>query len=480
MTTATLPFSSGAPSRRSPGRPCAALTLALMVVTSHAYGEGGTVAAPIRLPNGIDVALLPIAESPGVSMVLVSPMGICADVPGRAQWNHLTERLLASIVGPAEFDELHLETGPTAMVLKFSKDGDAWAEGVDVLEKWLSPPSFPADAVRREKAALEEAIDVVVEQRGTFRYALSVWGQSLRQPVERVSIKSEVASADADALLRHHRSRFTAGRRPIIAVSGRFPRESLTEALASRIGAIALVGSPDTPPSGPAPDPKEKTREVAWDLPTHHILFHWPIPALDDAGRAMLAAIESGTDHLMQQRLLDERVKLTRVTVPAGLSVDGRSYLLVEMTLRDVKEATRSKARAEVQRVIDGFLVEEAQSRALGRLRVLGVHDQFGDFDALIAEAKRRGFPRRMLEANVAVFRALSLFVGGRGFDKQIESIRGPDDPSQVEPWRKTLAAENRRELVIVPMKRGSAGAPEPAQRDRKPEAATPPTPSGG
>lgn len=441
--------------------------VALIAAVASASAADPAAMETIRLRNGIEVLLMPIAGSPGVSMVLVSPMGLCSDTPGRSQWSHLTERMLAATVGEAPFDEINLETSPTAMLLKFSRDGDTWEEGVDALTSWLAPPSFPPAELERRKEALLEAVDVVVEQRGTFRYALSVWGQSLGDPISRVSIKADVERARPDELFGHYRRRFTTGTRPVIAVAGRFPREELIKALRAKIGAVPIAPvPPDALISslGPAPDPAKRSERVTWDLPARHIVFHWALPPLDDVGKAMRTTIESGVAHLMQQRGQDYRVIKTRVTVPSGVSVDGRAYLVVEMTLRDVKEASLARARADVQQVIDGFLIEDAHARALGRLRAMGVHDMYADFDALVAGAKRRGFSRRMLEANVAVFHGLRLFIGGKGTAKQDEILHGPDVPAHAEPWKKVLSAENRRELIIVPQ----TAKPGPA------------TPSGG
>lgn len=431
-----------------------AVALVVLVWVASTSTAGPAPTETIRLANGIDLLLIPITDSPGASMVLVSPMGLCSDTPGRSQWSHLTERMLAAATGVAPFDEIHLETIPPAMLLKFSRDGDAWQEGVDAVTTWLAAPSFPQDVLDREKEAILDAVDVVVEQRGTFRYALSVWGQSLTGPINRVSIKGDVRGAHPDELLEHHRRRFTTGTRPVIAVAGRFPRKELIEAFQAKIGSLPIAGlssAGQKPPLDPAANPDQRGARVTWDLRTHHVVFHWPLPPLDDVGKAMRATIESGIAHLMQQRGFDYRVKKTRVTVPAGVSVDGRAYLVVEMTLRNVKEATLALARIDVQEVIDGFMIEDAHSRALGRLRAIGIHDQYSNLGAMLAEAKRRGFPRRMLEANVAVFHGLSLFINGEGIAKQIKILHGADDPAHAEPWKKTLSAENRRELVIMP-----------------------------
>ena len=428
-----------------------AIVLSAVVASVGAASPGAM--ETIRLDNGIDVVLIPIADSPGVSMVLVSPMGLCSDTPGRSQWSHLTERMLAAAVGEIPL-EINLETSPTAMLLKFSRDGDTWEDGLAALTKWLAAPSFRKEVLNREKESVLEAVDVVVAQRGTFRYALSVWGQSLTDPISRVSIKGDVEKARPDELLEHYRRRFTAGTHPVISVAGRFPRKELIEALQAKIGSIPIAAASPAGaklPLGPAPNPAKRSQRVTWDLPAHHVVFHWPLPPLDDTGRAMRATIESGVAHLMQQRGLDYRVKKTRVTVPVGVSVDGRAYLIVEMTLRDVKETTLARARTDVQQVIDGFLIEDAHSRALGRLRAIGIHDLYADFDALVVGAKRRGFSRRMLEANVAVFHGMSLFVGGAGIVRQIEILHAADNPAHAVPWKKVLSAENRRELIIVP-----------------------------
>ena len=176
------------------------------------------------------------------------------------------------------------------------------------------------------------------------------------------------------------------------------------------------------------------------------------------------------------------------MTMYIGVSADGQAYLVVEMTLRNAKEATLTRARTDVQQVIDGFLVEDAHSRAAGRLRAIGIHDQYSNFDALLAEAKRRGFPRRMLEANVAVFHGLSLFVNGDGIAKQIAILHGADNLDHAEPWKKTLSAENRRELVIMPAAAKSRpttkGSPDVLEPDlqktkRKPSTNPPPTADG-
>jgi len=466
---------SGNPSRRVTSFPAARWSAATLLVS--AWIASTCVAGPaatetIRLTNGIDVLLIPIEESPGVSMVLISSMGLCSDTPGRSQWSHLTERMLAAAIGKVPFDEIHLETVPPAMVLKFSRDGDRWQEGVDTLSTWLKPPPFPRDVFDREKEAILEAVDVVVEQRGTFRYALSVWGQSLDGAINQVSIKGDVRIARPEELLEHHRRRFTTGTRPVIAVAGRFPRKELIEALEAKIGSLPIADvSPagSKPPLGPAANPAKRNARVTWDLPTNHVVFHWPLPPLDDVGKAMRATIESGVDHLMQQRGLDYRVKKTLVRVPVGVSADGHACLVVEMTLRDVKEATLTRARTDVQQVIDGFLVEDAHSRAAGRLRAIGIHDQYSNFDALLAEAKRRGFPRRMLEANVAVFHGLSLFVNGDGIANQIAILHGADNLDHAEPWKKTLSAENRWELVITP----EPAKPKPAVKRGGGEGAT-------
>ena len=226
-----------------------------------------------------ETVLVPIEDSTRFNLIAFLPLGLAKDAPGQVQWSHLIEHLIVTATGPLPFDEVNAETLGDWMHLDYTRPAGTWREGVMKLGRWLGDTTFEEGAIRREIGRVAAEAEQVAADRATQKFALAAWAHGVRHGATRVSVNGDLAKATPEALRLAARS----SRPPVVAVSGRFERDAVLEAL----GAIELP-KPHAPPPDERVEPPER---VAWDLPTSHDVLYLPLPATTPRERALLAGV---------------------------------------------------------------------------------------------------------------------------------------------------------------------------------------------
>src|SRR5687767_8722199 len=117
-------------------------SLALTLLVSGC--NHGSSAEPVirTLFNGVRVVVVHFPKSTNVSLFTFSPMGLCGDDPGQAQWLHLVEHLVIRSTFSNDLQRANAETLPDHMRLDFYGSTADWQEGLSHHRRWLEGVPF--------------------------------------------------------------------------------------------------------------------------------------------------------------------------------------------------------------------------------------------------------------------------------------------------------------------------------------------------
>jgi hypothetical protein len=402
----------------------------------------------LTLRNGVRVVLLPIEDSEHFTMITFVPLGLCDDDKGKAQWSHLVEHLVSSSTGAAPYDEINAETVSNATHFDFMRPAEHWQEGVDKHARWLSVGKFSQKDVEREVPRVIFEVNNVAATGHTSKFATAAWAQAVGYGVEHVDINAHLKGASARELTAYYREKFLTGRRPVIAISGKFDREALLEQLAARIGSLTLPKADDRA-SSKTNAPENVPTRVTWDLPTRHLIFYWPIPDLPDGAYAHLVAAEPALAQAWNQSPSDYRPAGSFVTVECGAEVAGRRYFVVGLRLNEPVDDMLAKAHKDAADILDRLCGENGQMRTMGRFALQMQSQQFSQLDLVFAQTAGRNIPRRLVEGNLALFAGDFEFRHNGKFGKYLDVLSGAKDADARKVLQEVLPTAGRRELLI-------------------------------
>jgi len=429
------------------------LRMATLVLLVQAVALGPQTASAVELEhltlrNGIGVVLLPIEDSTHFTMITFVPLGLCDDNKGRTQWSHLVEHLVSSSTGRAPYDEINAETMSNSMHFDFIRPAKHWQEGIDKHARWLSAGKFSQADVDREVPRVIFEVKNVAATGYTGKFATAAWAQAVAYGVKHVDINAHLKGARAEELTAYYREKFLTGKKPVIAISGKFDHKALLEQLAGRIGSLTLPQANDKA-SSKTNKPKDIPTRITWDLPTRHLMFYWPIPDLSDKEFAHLVAAETTLAQAWNQGPPDYRPARSFVTVECGAEVAGRRYLVVGMRLSEPVDEMLAKARKDAADIMDRLCGDNGQMRTMGRFALQMQSQQFSQLDMVFAQAASQNIPRRLVEGNLAVFAGNFEFRYDGKFPQYLDILSKAKDADARKVLQKILLAKKRRELLI-------------------------------
>src|SRR5689334_13776506 len=94
------------------------------------------------LSNGLRCTVISFARSTNVAIFTYSPLSLCSDASGQAQWSHLVEHLVIRSTIPEETEKANAETMPDHLRLDYYGDLSDWKEGLDHHRRWLEGVPF--------------------------------------------------------------------------------------------------------------------------------------------------------------------------------------------------------------------------------------------------------------------------------------------------------------------------------------------------
>src|SRR5262249_29550779 len=88
------------------------------------------------LSNGLRCTVINFPRSTNVCIFTYSPLSLCSEGPGQAQWSHLVEHLVIRSTIPEESEKANAETLPDHMRLDYYGDLSDWKEGLSHHRRW--------------------------------------------------------------------------------------------------------------------------------------------------------------------------------------------------------------------------------------------------------------------------------------------------------------------------------------------------------
>ncbi len=410
----------------------------------------------VSLKNGVKAVLSPVEDSTDINIITWSPMGLCDDAEGQAQWSHLLEHLVVGSTGEAPSDEINAETTHIGLHLDFSRPAEHWKEGVERHARWLTIKDFSQTAVEREIEKVITETKNVARSGNSHKFAIAAWAQAVRYGRTQVEMLGDVRKADPKRLLECYKERFLARGHPLVAIAGQFDRSALLEELEARLGKLEWPGRKNPPESKP---PAAAPKRITWDLSQPHLIFYWFLPEnMDELQRS--AALLAAPAFTMPWRAdsADYRPDNSPVLVEQ-VRLDGRPCLMVNMVLAKWDDAALAAARADAERHVERLTGNSSDFRNAGRMQLELHHNQFDKVLATIQAAMifiKEPPPgvrsvRRMVEGNLTLQLGLVEFRHGGEAQALVRRATQENDAKLCEVLKKMLSVENRRELLIAP-----------------------------
>lgn len=425
--------------------PLLAWPLTLFLLALPLLAQAGTKIEHWTTASGTRVYFVATQALPILDVRIDFNAGTAFDPPGKAGLARLTTHLLdtgAHLEGqPLNEEQIAEKLADIAAQLAGSTDADRTglslrtlsspkerAAALALLHALLTSPSFPDDALQREKtrsiAAIQEA-DTRPDTLAAKRFQQAIYPQ---HPYGTLATVTSVASLTREDVLNHWREHFGANR-AIISLIG-----DITRAEAEAIAQDLTKGLPDAPAAKPLPPvtlPAATTIRLPHPAKQSHIHIGLPAIQRDDpdffpflVGNYILGGggfVSRLMKEVREKRGYAYSVYSTfdphRLPGPFEIGLQTQraqateAIKVVDATLNTfIKEGpTPAELKAARQNLVDGLALRlDSNAKLLGYLATIGFYqlpldylDRYADkVNAVTAEQIRAAFTRRVQPAH--------------------------------------------------------------------------------
>src|SRR5215212_4078976 len=183
--------------------------------------SSGAQPAVHTLANGMRVVVVHFPKSTNVSIFTFSPMSLCSDGSGQAQWSHLIKHLVIRSTFPNELQRANAETLPDHLRLDFYGTTADWKEGLSHHRRWLEGVPFREEILAAERPKVISECDFTSRNFATHKFALAAWSHASRHSNSHVAIKGDVLRAELEEAQRYRDERlFLPQKTTICSVGG--------------------------------------------------------------------------------------------------------------------------------------------------------------------------------------------------------------------------------------------------------------------
>jgi predicted Zn-dependent peptidase len=406
--------------------------------------SSGAQPAVHTLANGMRVVVVHFPKSTNVSIFTFSPMSLCSDGPGQAQWSHLVEHLVIRSTFPNELQRANAETLPDHLRLDFYGNTADWKEGLSHHGRWLEGVPFREDILAAEKPKVISECDFTSRNFATHKFALAAWSHASRHSNSHVAIKGDVLRAGLGEVQRYRNERLFVPQKTTICAVGGVDAPTFIAEAEKQLGKL-------TSPSQPAPRaiPRTGTLDVTWDLDARHLVLAWPVPDFSDDDYAPLM---SAAQWLSIQYFSDAQLKAQTGQVLAGteLATPEGNFFYVSASIRpgaafaDVEK----NLRVHLDR-LSGNQIEAVQIGMLGKQ----LASSLAEVPNLQIQAPP-GMKASMVEANVGLFWGMNVHRYGSQREALARKLRNVSAASVRSAALKYLVPEKGSVCTISPVKR--------------------------
>lgn len=424
-------------------RKCALACVASLLILGCGMSETLAPPAPWTLSNGIRVVLMPIPESQNVSVFTYVPMGLASDPAGMTQWSHLVEHLVIRTTHPEPSQQVNAETLPDHMRLDFYGTVDNWREGLADHVTWLSSGDFNEASLRREIAPVLSECDFTARNLATHKFAMAAWGQASRHGRDHAEVKGDIERATLDAVRQYYRERFTVLDHTVVCIVGGVTIDEAHAAVDEVLSGITSEAAPAAQTAIAKGD-----RDIAWDLPTRHIVLSWPVPAAADKD---YAALYASAAQLQMQLFQDAELQKLVGNVFAGADLatpEGR-YFYINAVLQPGAEFK------QVQEALETRRLDLQSDSAAGQAPMIGGQlafqlAQFMD-PAVMKQQAPPGMSSAMIEGNIGLQWGMREFQFGPDRETLATNLAALSQDDVQSALKRYLSIEQRLVVTIHP-----------------------------
>jgi len=256
--------------------------------------------------------------------------------------------------------------GTEAMQWTIGVPARATAEAVELLADIVLAPTFPADGVEAERAAMVSAMGALRDDMYRQPMRLAAEAAWPAHPYGRPTLGTEASLArhTSDALAGWHAARVAGASAVLVAVGDADP-QALADLIAGRFA--SLRGAPSALVR-PAPWPLVSTERVeAREKAQSAIALLFPGPARDDATRfdlAMLAGVASGLGGRLFEELRSRRSLAYTVLTRPFVRRRGGAFAAYIATSAEKEAEARAGLLEQVLRLTEAPVTDEELTRA--------------------------------------------------------------------------------------------------------------------
>ena len=396
------------------------------------------------LANGLRVVVVPFPKSTNVSIFTFSPMSLCSDGPGQAQWSHLVEHLVIRSTFPNELQRANAETLPDHLRLDFYGNTADWKEGLSHHRRWLEGVPFREEILAAEKPKVISECDFTSRNFATHKFALAAWSHASRHSNSHVAIKGDVLRAGLEEAQRYRDARLFLPQKTTICAVGGVDAASFIAEAEKEIGKLNSRAQP-----APRVVPRTGTLEVTWDLDARHLVLVWPVPDFSDDDYAELM---SGALWLSMQYFSDAPLKAQTGQVLAGadLATPEGNFFYVSASIRPgvAFAEVEKNLRVHLDR-LSGNQMEAGQIGMVGKQ----LASSLAEVPNLEMQAPP-GMKASMVEANVGLFWGMNIHRYGSHREALARKLKDVSVASVQRAAGKYLVPEKGNVCTIGPVER--------------------------
>lgn len=248
-----------------------------------------------QLANGIKIVIAQVPDAPRQTIFTFLPITMVNDDVGRAQWSHLLEHMVLRSTDPEGLEaggvQFNGETTHMYLRLETFAEPGQWVSALERHAKWLTARTFDPAVLAREKRniALEE--QGTAANGATTKFALAAWNQVVIHGVKDAAVHGNVADASVEAVQQYASERLGIDESITLATIGPVGVEQVKAELARSLGELAPTAAKPHAQQRPQRDIEAGRIDAAWDLPTRHAMWFWPLPDRKPATIAAATAL---------------------------------------------------------------------------------------------------------------------------------------------------------------------------------------------
>jgi predicted Zn-dependent peptidase len=353
------------------------------------------------LTNGLRCTVISFPRSTNVSIFAYSPLSLCTDGAGQAQWSHLVEHLVVRSTIPQDSEKANAETLPDHMRLDFYGTLSDWKEGLSHHHRWLEGVPFTQSSLEAEKPKVIQECEFVSTNLATHKFAAAAWSQGFRHGRTNILLKGDVTRATLPEIQRLRDQRLAPSNQASLCVAGGVDPKIAFAEIEKQFSGLHFAGPPDL---------KTKTASgnlnLTWDIDASHFLLTWPVP---DPRHVDFPALMIAAQCLNQVLFSDQSLRNQTGMLFAGMDLN-----IPEGTFFYVSASLRPGANSESlrQAVLNGLrqVASEAGPSTQARMIASGLSSQLLELpspEAIRASAPPGSDPEmlepRMIEMNLGL-----------------------------------------------------------------------------